>query len=1142
LSGSQVPKVRKRLARLLRDTDPRAVLVAPRVLRRVIKASHGLGGFAFGVPHQQCYTIERDPLLELVAPIELGVVPDDLQPRLILIPEPPEKALRQAPFEQLLVMIWRALFHAYVDLAFERLRAEGRLDLADVRGRIDRVGQTAFDGAHWVLDDEERLLPPRSEATVYAEFVALYLELRYFAPDLLEATFPSLRQGSTVESVILLDIDPAALLAAARPPGAPESPAGVVDVMVPGDREARPGPVDVGPLQRPDGHRHRKRSLQADRAARRGNFVKAAIRATQAAWAGAGPERRAAERERDRHLTHLSIRLAAAFEETSGQPESWRSVLEPLLDPAAVGILPLEARLLYDLQALCDDAERETYRIDIFRWLSRLGRGSIKRALPSYRQVRILKRARAAADKARTARLDEAARRALRERLRRVAERLGGALRAKFFPILDGVLDEVGLQPQNLPERVARAKMVEELLDVLLERGYLSMGDLRDATARSHIKLPNVVGPHAFLFRDPLLRANRALEPPLDGVYRPAEFYFRWLQRLSALGFGTRLGQWLTRYLVLPLGGAFVVLEGLQHIVGPLTSWLFDIHPHLLTEASFILVALFFFGLLHLSPVRKMVRMAGETAWHLTRAALVDLPRLLVRWKPIQRLLRSRGYRLTRRYLLGPALATLVLVWLSERSRLTGAADRAWVALVTFGAVNLVFNSRPGRRGRELLLDGLGRLWQRTRHELLPNLFRWIMEGFRQLLEWVERGTYAVDEWFRFRSGDRRLTVAAKALFGPIWRVLTYVLRLYVNLLVEPQVNPVKHFPVVTVAAKLILPFTATLTALLATPLAPLGPVAANTIAATTVFLLPGVFGFLAWELQGNWRLFEHNRPKVLKPARIGHHGETMPRFLRPGIHSGTLPKLLAKMRKTRVRGRWRALRRHQRAVHHVETALRHFAERDLIDLLRASGRLGRINLRQVEVELGSHHIALALGAGGVAGEPLVLIFEEQTRYLVAGVARLGWSAALESDERAALRDALTGFYKLSDVDLVREEVARLLPGGASWDVADQGLVAWPTADFEQEVVYPLDRDAWELIPRGDTIADELPRLTPEALFFAARPVSWTRWVRTWEAPPGTLEVPRGEAEPVPLGQPARPPRPAADRRERASLPPDLEP
>ena len=51
-------------------------------------------------------------------------------------------------------------------------------------------------------------------------------------------------------------------------------------------------------------------------------------------------------------------------------------------------------------------------------------------------------------------------------------------LRAGFRPIVVSVLTESGLVPVNLPERVARDKVVEELLDQVVENGFTSLGDL----------------------------------------------------------------------------------------------------------------------------------------------------------------------------------------------------------------------------------------------------------------------------------------------------------------------------------------------------------------------------------------------------------------------------------------------------------------------------------------------------------------------------------------------------------------------------------------------------------------------------------------------------------------------------------------
>src|SRR4029077_14456552 len=69
------------------------------------------------------------------------------------------------------------------------------------------------------------------------------------------------------------------------------------------------------------------------------------------------------------------------------------------------------------------------------------------------------------------------------------------------------------------------------------------------------------------LHGDPLIAANRRFSVTLDGIYQRGEIYLRILQRLSSLAFGTAPGRWLTRFVALPLGGAFFILGGLQFLI-----------------------------------------------------------------------------------------------------------------------------------------------------------------------------------------------------------------------------------------------------------------------------------------------------------------------------------------------------------------------------------------------------------------------------------------------------------------------------------------------------------------------------------------------------------------------------------------------
>ncbi len=121
-------------------------------------------------------------------------------------------------------------------------------------------------------------------------------------------------------------------------------------------------------------------------------------------------------------------------------------------------------------------------------------------------------------------------------------------------------MDGVGLRPQNVPEEIGRAKLIEELLDRVVDYGHLNMGNLRDAISRNQLKLPDLSGPAMLIRGDPLVRLNRRLGIALDGVYRRGEIYMRLLHRFSSVAFGTALGRMLVLFFVLPFGLAFFTM------------------------------------------------------------------------------------------------------------------------------------------------------------------------------------------------------------------------------------------------------------------------------------------------------------------------------------------------------------------------------------------------------------------------------------------------------------------------------------------------------------------------------------------------------------------------------------------------------
>jgi hypothetical protein len=173
-----------------------AVLVDDRILRRVIKRHRRLRGIGLQVPHADCYALPRRVLAKLVEPGEVRVPLDELPDRVVLI--------RDADSGR----AWRAIFHARVHEAFDELLARDQLTPSAIRERIGRIGQTEFDEIRFVLRQADLLLPPDGDTTTYIEFAALYLELKYFAPDALQKTFPTLSDPARVDETLALDLDP----------------------------------------------------------------------------------------------------------------------------------------------------------------------------------------------------------------------------------------------------------------------------------------------------------------------------------------------------------------------------------------------------------------------------------------------------------------------------------------------------------------------------------------------------------------------------------------------------------------------------------------------------------------------------------------------------------------------------------------------------------------------------------------------------------------------------------------------------------------------------------------------------------------------------------------------------------------------
>ena len=269
-----------------------------------------------------------------------------------------------------------------------------------------------------------------------------------------------------------------------------------------------------------------------------------------------------------------------------------------------------------------------------------------------------------------------------------------------------------------------------------------------------------------------------------------------------------------------------------------------------------------------------------------------------------------------------------------------------------------------------------------------------------------------------FAAAIRRDRLQLKAGLGLIWFPIAYLFRFVFYLLVEPQVNPVKHFPVVTVSHKVIWPMVPQIAEM-------------TNISVVTVSMfvngVPGIFGFIAWELKENWRLYRANRPGRLRPVMIGSHGETMRGLLRPGFHSGTIPKLFRKLRHaSRPKAFWL-----HHDLDHTAEGVRRFAEREFIDLLDSSKEWGGMKLEVRAIRFGYQRLVIELTVPGLTGDPFVLALENVGGIVEAFVDQVGWGDKLTEPRRSHFIAALRGFLDMAAAERI-DGHARLESGGPS--------------------------------------------------------------------------------------------------------------
>ncbi len=414
---------------------------------------------------------------------------------------------------------------------------------------------------------------------------------------------------------------------------------------------------------------------------------------------------------------------------------------------------------------------------------------------------------------------------------------------------------------------------------------------------------------------------------------------------------------------------------------------------------------LFLLLVFHVPPFRRALVLLLCAVWRVIRGVLWETPGMAWRSRPVRAIRHSAAARYAYRRFATPLLLTLLVLGILFLSGLQLHLLLGWVGGVSFAALVVLYNFPFGWQLEDRIAEAIADWWRRVRVNFIPGLIGAILDAFRALMNLVERQLYAVDEWMRFRGGDSHGSLWVKAILGLVWFPIAYVTRFAFNLLLEPQVNPVKHFPVVTVSHKVIWPMV---------------PQLASWTGLTTVQVgmfvngIPGIFGFIAWELKEDWRLYAANRSARLPRATVGSHGESVRGLLRPGFHSGTVPKLYRKTRRAVERGKTAKVGLLQYELEHAAEGVHRFVERELVPLLAQSHDWRGVALEVAVVRFGVQRAEIALAAPSLGRDPFVLALENVGGVIEGSIARIGWADKITDTQRAVFVFALRGLLDMA--------------------------------------------------------------------------------------------------------------------------------
>jgi hypothetical protein len=171
-----------------------------------------------------------------------------------------------------------------------------------------------------------------------------------------------------------------------------------------------------------------------------------------------------------------------------------------------------------------------------------------------------------------------------------------------------------------------------------------------------------------------------------------------------------------------------------------------------------------------------------------------------------------------------------------------------------------------------------------------------------------------------------------------------------------------------------------------------------------------------------------------LAPVVLGHHGETMRGLLRPGFHSGTVPKLFRKLRRAARKadrtGKPADVVKAAHGLDEIRHAVELFAERELVPPLRAAGSWKGLTPRAGAARVGVQSVAVGLELP-VLGESVTMAFTLEEGEVVARVGPPGWDRRMTAEQAEVFRTAVAGFAEMGCAPAPSGCVEQ---GGRTWD------------------------------------------------------------------------------------------------------------